>query len=318
MPAYKAKSPVLFIVFNRPEQARKVFSRIREVQPDKLYIAADGPRASRPGDAEACRQVREIAQLVDWDCEVKTRFSDVNFGCKVAVSDAITWFFGNEPEGIILEDDCFPAYSFFTYCDELLERYRNDTSIFSVTGTNLQMGRKWGEASYYVSRYTNVWGWASWRRVWQRYDRELSRFPESDVVPVLEKVFGDRFMVHDWRNIFLQLKAGQIDTWDYQFNFLSFFENGHCLVPNVNLISNIGFGEGATHTTEAINPHAAMPIVEMDLPITHPAQLQPIREADFVFLSQEHDLENRWRRYNKTTKRIKRWLKRTFLGKKDL
>ncbi len=213
MTAYKVQSPILFIVFNRPDTTRQVFNRIREVKPARLYVAADGPRADRPGDEAGCREVRSIVQEIDWDCEIRTLFSDVNKGCKVAVSDAITWFFENEAEGIILEDDCFPAYSFFSFCDQMLERYRNDPRMLSVTGTNKQAGRKWGTADYYFSRYANIWGWASWARVWKQYDRTLGRFTEDDVKSVMSKVYDDRFFVSDYAYIFQQLKAGKIDTW---------------------------------------------------------------------------------------------------------
>lgn len=318
MTAYQVQSPVLFIVFNRPDTTRQVFDRIREVKPRRLYVAADGPRAGRPGDEEGCREVRRIVQGVDWDCEVKTLFSDVNKGCRIAVSDAITWFFGNEPEGIVLEDDCFPAYSFFYFCDQMLQRYRNDPRMFSITGTNKQNGRKWGDADYYFSRYANIWGWATWARVWRQYDRDLARFPESDVRRVMAKVYDDRFFIDDYARIFSRLKAGEIDTWDYQFNFLGFFTEGLTITPNVNLISNIGFGAGATHTFDTVNPFAALPIVELQPPLRHPGAVAPVMEADAVYLRVEHSLDARWARYMKPTKRIKRWLKRTFSGRKDL
>ncbi len=315
MENYKVQSPVLFIVFNRPDTTGKVFERIREVKPSRLYIAADGPRASRPADEVNCTEVRQIVQQVDWDCEVKTLFSDVNKGCKIAVSDAITWFFDNEPEGIILEDDCFPAISFFSFCDQMLERYRNDFNIFSITGTNKLKGQRWTDADYYFSRYANIWGWASWARVWKGYDRTMSRFEEHEVEKVMARVYDDRFFIEDYVNIFKKLKAGEIDTWDYQFNFLGFFTEGLTITPNVNLITNIGFGEGATHTFDTVNPFAAMPIGELTEPLKHPASTVPVMGADAVYLRVEHDLDARWARYMKRTKRIKRWLKRTFLGK---
>ncbi len=318
MKDYKVQSPVLFIVFNRPDTTRKVFERIREVKPSRLYIAADGPRAGRPADEANCSEVRRIVEGVDWDCEVKTLFSDVNKGCKIAVSNAITWFFDNEPEGIILEDDCLPAYSFFSFCDEMLQRYRNDPKVFSITGTNKQMGRRWTDADYYFSRYANIWGWASWARVWKQYDHTLSRYGESEVAKVMARVYDDRFYIDDFVNIFRKLKAGEIDTWDYQFNFLGFFTEGLTISPNVNLISNIGFGEGATHTFDTINPFAAMPLVELTGPLKHPDVVAPVKDADATYLRVEHDLDARWARYMKRTKRIKRWLRRTFLGRKEL
>lgn len=174
--SYRARSAVLLLIFNRPETTRRVFDQIRAQQPPRLYIAADGARPNRPEEAARCAETRAISTQVDWDCELHLLYRDQNLGCRRAVSEAITWFFEHEEAGIILEDDCLPADSFFYFCDALLEKYRHDERIHAITGTNLQMGKQWGEASYYFSRYTNIWGWASWRRVWKEYDSELSRY----------------------------------------------------------------------------------------------------------------------------------------------
>jgi len=305
---YQVQSPILFLVFNRPQLTEQVFSRIRAVQPARLYIAADGPRKDRPEDVAACEQVRQVVSKVDWLCQVQILFSDHNKGCRMAVSDAIQWFFDQEEEGIILEDDCYPACSFFSFCDTLLERFRNDTRVFCITGTNLQQGHRWGTASYYFSRYVNIWGWASWRRVWKKYDRDLSRYTAADAEDALQKTFHDRFLVSDWVNIFKRLQSGEIDTWDYQFNFLSFFENGLCATPNINLISNIGFGPDATHTLNTNSPHAGIALKEFEGEIIHPRVFLPEPEADYFFLKKEHDLEARWRIYRKPKKRFKRWM----------
>jgi len=308
MTHYQAQSPVLFLVFNRPRLTAQVFSRIRAVRPSRLYIAADGPRKERPEDTAACAQVLQAVSRVDWPCEVRTLFRDENKGCRMAVSDAIQWFFEQEEEGIILEDDCYPAYSFFSFCDTLLARFRNDMRVFAVTGTNLQQGHQWGTASYYFSRYVNIWGWASWRRVWEKYDRDLLRYNVADAAAALRKIFQDEMLVADWVENFRKLQSGEIDTWDHQFNFLAFFENGLCATPNINLVSNIGFGPGATHTLNANNPHAGIPVQELEGEIVHPAVFLPEPEADYYFLKKEHDLEARWRNYRKPKQRLKRWL----------
>ena len=165
---YQTKSAVLFVVFNRPDTTKRVFEAIRLAKPKRLYITTDGPRPNMPDDVQLCKQTREIVSVVDWDCEVKTLFREENAGCKNGVSAAINWFFDHEEEGIILEDDCLPANSFFKFCDTLLEKYRYDTRVRHITGCNLQFGKKWGDASYYFSNLTNGWGWASWRRAWRR------------------------------------------------------------------------------------------------------------------------------------------------------
>ena len=152
-------SPVLFLVFNRPETTRQVFEAIRTAKPPRLYIAADGPRLEREGERASCEEVRKIALEVDWECDVNTLFRVENLGCKRGPSEGISWFFEHEDEGIILEDDCLPDQSFFSFCEELLERYRNDTRIMAISGNNFQHGRKRTEYSYYFSRYFHGWGW---------------------------------------------------------------------------------------------------------------------------------------------------------------
>lgn len=308
MISYTVQSPVLFIIFNRPDTTLQVFNQIKAVKPARLYIAADGARPGNATDAILCEEARNIVQHIDWECTVKTLFREQNLGCKVAVSSAISWFFEQEEEGIILEDDCLPVLSFFYFCDQLLEKYRYDTRVRNITGTNLQRGQQWGNASYYFSQYSNIWGWASWRRVWQTYDPELKRYSEEQAAEQLKNVFQDPFLIEGWIKIFKELKAGKIDTWDYQLNFITFFENGICAVPNVNLISNIGFGANATHTFDVNNHNANLAVGDIEQ-LTHPTFFLPQKAADYYFLSKEFDLASKWRRYNKPKRKFKRWVK---------
>ncbi len=307
MAAYQVKSPVLLLAFNRPDLAQQVFDQIRAVRPSRLYMAVDGARQGNAQDHALCEQTRAIVKQVDWDCSVHTLFPDTNKGCKLAVSGAITWFFQQEEEGIILEDDCLPVEDFFRFCDVILEKYRNDSRIKLATGTNLQRGRQWGHASYYFSQYSNIWGWACWQRVWQGYDVNLARYSEEEAAIQLPKVFADPFLAADWLRIFKDLKAGKIDTWDYQFNFITFFDNGLCATPNVNLISNIGFRPDATHTPDPLNHNARLPTGTLN-EIIHPVCFLPEKEADYFFLRKEFDLDIRWKRHNKLKRRFKRWI----------
>lgn len=308
MKKHHVKSPVLFIIFNRPDVTRQVFDRIRAAKPSRLYVAADGPRPDRESDAVLCRQAREVVTEIDWECNVRTLFSDANKGCRAAVSGAINWFFEQEEEGIILEDDCLPHPDFFYFCDTLLARYRHDERIHAVTGTNQQMGQKWGEASYYFSRRASVWGWASWRRFWQRYDVDLKRYSADAASAQLKKIFDDPFLAAAWTQIFHDVKANKVDTWDYQLSFTAFFENSLCATPNVNLISNIGFGADATHTFDTANEYANLPATGMDA-IVHPEYFVPEKAADYRIMEREHDLVNKWRRHNKLKRRFVRWIK---------
>lgn len=307
MESYQVKSPVLFLIFNRPDTTERVFNEIRSARPSKLYIAADGARQDRIGETNLCEATRSAVSHIDWDCEVKTLFRTKNIGCKEAVSSAISWFFDQEEEGIILEDDCLPSNSFFSYCDELLEKYRFDTRIRHIAGCNLQLGRKWGEASYYFANQTHVWGWASWRRVWKDYDKELSAFNEEEAFLHINKIFDDPLVAEEWKKIFGMLKKDLINTWDYQLAIINFFNNSLSINPNFNLISNIGFRADGTHTLHSDNPYANLPLQEIGK-LEHPKFVLPEKEADYAVFNRDFDLDRR----HKKNKTLKRWLKRLF------
>lgn len=304
---YRVKSAVLFIIFNRPDTTAEVFDRIRAARPAKLYIAADGPRAGHPEEGELCKQARAIVNQIDWDCELKTLFRNVNMGCKEAVSSAISWFFDNEQEGIILEDDCLPADTFFSFCDTMLDKYRDDDRVRHISGGNFQLGKKRGDASYYFSKISHIWGWASWRRVWRDYDKELSRYSEKEAQLALRNVFDDEWIADSWYQIFKELKEGNIDTWDYQLGLTNFFNNALCVIPNVNLISNIGFGANATHTTQTTDKYAALPLEEIG-EIKHPLYFLADKDADTFTLNDQFNIAERQRQHNKPRKKLKRWL----------
>jgi hypothetical protein len=240
-------TPILFLVFNRPDQTRKVFKKIREAKPKKLFVAADGPRAAKDGENEKCELVRKIAIDVDWDCELYTLFGKENLGCGLAVSSAITWFFDNVEQGIILEDDTIPNNSFFAFCENMLHKYKEDDSIMHIGGNNFQFGKIIGNGSYYFSKFAHVWGWATWKRAWDKYNYDIvswsSEKKDSAFLTLRENVQRDY-----WRSVFNDIAEGIIDTWDYQWQLSIWYYKGKCIIPNKNLIQNIGFGEGATHT----------------------------------------------------------------------
>jgi len=305
---YHTKSAVLFVIFNRPDTTSRVFAAIRAAQPKRLYIAAD---ASRPGNADdefLCKQARAVVSVIDWDCELKTLYKEENSGCKEGVSSAVTWFFEHEEEGIILEDDCLPANSFFKFCDTLLERYRHDTRIRHITGCNLQQGKKWGNNTYYFSNMTHVWGWASWKRVWKDYDKNLNKYNNEEIREQLSNIFEDSLIVDCWEHIFEEVKAGKINAWGYQLDFANFFNNGLTIIPNENLISNIGFGAAATHTTDESNIYANIPLVEIE-EITNPVFILPEKQADFVILNQAFNITEKRNKENSVRRKVKRWFK---------
>jgi len=315
MTDYHSKSAVLFIIFNRKDTSLKVLEQIRRARVPRLYIIADGPRRDRLKERQLCTETKEaVMQRIDWECEVNTLFHDENLGPKEAISSAIDWFFDQEEEGIILEHDCLPANSFFKFCDTLLEKYRDDKRIWLISGCNFQNGKKWGDASYYFSNLTSGWGWATWRRSWETYDKTLSKYETHEVRPQLEKLFSHPMIVDTWEEIFEQTKAGKIDTWDYQVTFEHMFSHSMNIMPNSNLVSNIGFGELAENTTDANSMFASVPLEEMT-EITHPKYFIPENRADTYLLMEEFGIVNRMRalkKHNSLRRRFKRWIKGPF------
>jgi hypothetical protein len=243
-------TPVLFLVFNRPDTTARVFAKIREAAPRQLFIAADGPRPDRPGDAEKCREVRELVARVDWDCEVKTLFRERNLGCRYAVSSAISWFFEHVPEGIILEDDTLPDGSFFNYCQDLLAHYRNDEKVMHIGGFNHLPAHGPSAFSYRFSLFCHVWGWATWRRAWQHYAVDLPPWEAYRKRVKLEEVSGHPAFARVWNRVYREIEGHHVDTWDLQWSFAVWQQQGFAVTPVPNLVRNIGIGhrEG-THTT---------------------------------------------------------------------
>lgn len=245
------KTPILFLVFNRPAETARVFEAIREQRPRRLFVAADGARPDRAGEDKLARETRAIASKVDWPCEVKTLFRDTNLGCGRAVSGAITWFFEQVEEGIILEDDCLPHPDFFPYCETLLARYRHELRIATIAGTHFLPTTLPHEHSHYVSKYFQMWGWATWRRTWELYDFDLSKLSPEGCSELLQVIHPIAVECKYWTQIYNALKAGAIDTWDFQVFFSSWRTGANHVMPGRNLISNIGYGPEATHTNFA-------------------------------------------------------------------
>jgi hypothetical protein len=282
MSDFKLTTPVAFIIFNRPDTTERVFAEIAKAKPPKLLVVSDGPRAGRQGEAEKVAATRAIIQRVDWDCEVLTNFSDVNLGCKKRVSSGIDWVFEQVEEAIILEDDCLPDPTFFRFCQEMLERYRGDQRIGMISGDNFQFGRRYGDDSYYFSKYVHIWGWATWRDRWTgSYDVTKAKWPRVRDEGRLADMVGDAREAANWGEIFEQVYCGGIDTWDYQWVFANWAEGRLSILPAMNLISNIGFGENATHTT-GVSDLANLPVAPMRFPLAHPVGVFRNIQADRI------------------------------------
>ena len=240
------QTPILFTIFNRPHETRRVFDEIRKIRPKYLFISADGPRNQE--EQQKCEQTREVVKNIDWDCIVKTKFEEKNLGCKMAMAGAISWFFENVEQGIILEDDCVPHQDFFGFCEVLLEKYKTENKIMMISGNNFQNGIKRGGASYYFSKFIHIWGWATWGRAWKFYDINLTDNPT-------------------------------LDTWDYQWQNSISKVSGLCILPNTNLVSNIGFGESATHTKKSDSTKSNLKTNSLG-EITHPDKIEINKDAD--------------------------------------
>lgn len=277
-------SAILFLIFRRPDTTAQVFEAIRQARPSRLYVAADGPREGREGEAERCAEARRIATDIDWPCEVKTLFRDGNLGCRVGVSTAIDWFFEHEDEGIILEDDCVPSPSFFPYCAELLARYRTEERIMAICGSSFADPGPSYRGSYYFSYYADMWGWATWRRAWRFYDRDLTRWPDFKSRRGLKAVAEGRRWCEDyWTMIFDGSKDERYDSWGYRWIFTVVEQGGMACYPIRNLISNVGFGAHATHTTvgDTCAPLLAnRPYENLQWPLSHPSELWRSSEID--------------------------------------
>lgn len=273
-PPRPLKTSVLFLVFNRLDTTVEVFEEIRKAKPPKLYIASDGARPDKEGESENVKTVREyILNNVDWVCEVKTLFRKQNLGCKYAVSSAIDWFFKNEEQGIILEDDCVPSQSFFWFCEELLKKYKDDNSIYMISGDSRGSESFDMKEDYGFCKYPMVWGWASWSRVWNNYDVEISDYPNHKH-NVLKSISSFDKTVRFWEKAFDKVFKKQIDTWDYQFSYLFLKNKAKCIVPNVNLITNIGFRQDATHTFNKNSVAANRIRKNINFPLKHETSLQ--------------------------------------------
>ncbi|KOR38100.1 MULTISPECIES: hemolytic protein HlpA-like protein [Planktothricoides] len=269
MTDWQSKTPVAFLIFNRPDTTEKVFEAIRQAKPPKLLVVADGPRADKPGEAEKCAAARAIIDRVDWDCEVIKNYADANMGCKRRVSSGLDWVFETVEAAIILEDDCLPHPTFFRFSDELLEKYRDDQRIMAISGTNTLEEWKSNIQSYHFAYFGMIWGWASWRRAWSYYDVEMKLWAEPEMKHRIRDILGNDQQYNRVKQAFDGIYKGQ-DTWDFQWFFARVSQSGLSVIPSVNLISNIGFTAEGTHTTAPTEGISNLSLGSMSFPLRSP------------------------------------------------
>jgi hypothetical protein len=251
----------------------QVFQAIAQAKPPRLYIVADGPR--NPNEIQDCQLTRKIVEQVDWDCTVYKNYSDENLGVRTRILTGLDWVFAQEEKAIILEDDCLPDLSFFRYCDNLLNFYQHNPRVMHISGDNFLFGAKVSKESYYFSKYAHIWGWATWRRAWDLFHKWDFHNPPFDI-----SIFRSDSEKEFWSQIFWQIKSNTLNyTWDYQWAVLCMAYHGLCVMPNVNLISNIGFGEEATNTKD-ISKLANIPRCEITFPLIYARKMQWNRWAD--------------------------------------
>lgn len=274
------KTPVGFLIFNRPDLTKQVFEAIAQVQPKQLFVIADGPRPDRAGEAERCEQARAVIQAIDWDCELLTNFSETNLGCGRREATGFDWVFSHVEEAIFLEDDTLPHPSFFSFCEAVLDRYRDDQRVMHINGDN-SVNQNHTRYSYYFSKYMHGWGWASWRRAWQHYDYAMKQWPQFKALGLLEHICTDPYELKYWTSIFEQMHEDPqvIDTWDYQWMFAIWSQRGLVIEPNQNLISNLGFNRDDAVHTKGENFRSRLPTGDLSH-LHHPPFIVEDRTAD--------------------------------------
>jgi hypothetical protein len=280
------KTPVVLIIFNRPKLTELVFDALARARPRTLLVVADGPRPDVPGDLQGCEEARAVITRVNWKCDVIKNYSDVNLGCGRRPATGISWALEQAEEAIILEDDCVPHPSFFPFCEELLERYRDDERVMHIAGSTYRRHALPTRHSYVFSRLIGGWGWATWRRAWRHFDASLTLWPQLRATPwlldLLKYESAARYFAHEFEAAYE--RQGNVTYWDHQWTFACWAQSGLSITPRVNLITNTGCGPGATHMHGRDDPMGNLPAYEIGFPLAHPPVVLPSMEADEEFL----------------------------------
>ena len=276
----KLTTPVAILIFNRPDTTEKVFEEIRKAKPERMFVIADGPRQSVVRDKEFCELTREITENVDWECNVTRDYAIKNYGLRIRVASGLSRMFESVDSAIILEDDCVPHQSFFPFCQELLERYREENKVMMISGNNFFDKLRSIEYSYYFSSFNHIWGWATWKRAWNLYDEEMNEWNDLKEAEFLNNILQDDASVKYFRTIFQEVYENKINSWAYRWLYSMFRKDGFSIVPSINLVTNIGFGTEATNAKS--NSHHTADIIaeEIEFPLIHPPNTERDLEAD--------------------------------------
>ncbi len=274
------ETPVALIVFNRPDHTRRLMQELAKVRPTKILIIADGPR--NDDEQSACEEVREIATEIDWQCTVLRNYSAHNLGCRGRISSGIDWVFSQFEQAIFIEDDCLPHPTFFSFVEEMLERYRDTDRVRAISGDNFQFGTRFTPYSYYFSLIPHCWGWATWRRAWKFFDVQMREWPAAEASDFPKELVPSEKAIRHKRKMFSEAYAGKVDSWAIPWEFSNWRTGGLAVLPAVNLVTNIGFGPDATHCREP-DPCAELPAEAMEFPLRHPPTVEHQLDADLAF-----------------------------------
>ncbi|HHX78623.1 MAG TPA: nucleotide-diphospho-sugar transferase [Acholeplasmataceae bacterium] len=279
---YQLKTPILVIIFNRPHLVQELFNEIKKQKPKELFVFCDGARKDKIGEKELLNKSKSIFNTqVDWECKLTTNYLEENKGAGRAISSAIKWFFENVEQGIIFEEDCFPHQDFFPYCEELLEKYKDDEKVMFIGGNNFQK-TKVTQYSYYFSSYPHIWGWATWRKALGDYSFDIDNISNEEIKPILRRYFNSWHEREFWYDKFLLVKKHTINSWDYQLTFNIWKKNGIAIIPAVNLVKNVGFSKDALHCKNYNDKNAKL-ILNNILPLIHPQKIEINKKADFYY-----------------------------------
>lgn len=292
------ETPIAIFTFNRPQLTERLLGIVGQIKPRRLLVVSDGPRPNVAGDLEKCAAVRSLFDHLDWDCQIERNFAETNMGSFPRNSSGLNWVFEQVEEAIILEDDCLPDLSFFPYCKELLNKYRDNSRIGLISGNNfLKHAVDRQTPSYFFSSYALTWGWASWRRTWHQVDLNMPYWPQfRDSGRLRQAVFSSSEAKY-WQNIYdAILERRMNNAWDYQliltclrFNFLT-------IVPRVNLVTNVGFGPEATHCTNSNDSISNVPAHGLKFPLAHPKKVHTSKLVDYRIFRRRFQ-EFRWFRW---------------------
>jgi len=277
------QTPVAIFIFNRPHCTEQLVYALAVVKPAHLFVIADGPRNA--SDIELCEQTRAVIDTIDWPCTILKLYASSNMGCRESIPNGLNWVFEHVDTCIILEDDCIPQPSFFPYCEELLSLYKHDECVMTIGGHRSDGPNELGTESYYFSKYPSIWGWATWKEKWAKYDLSMSQWPELKNSNWLNKILKASNAVAYWSRVFDQMKNG-LDTWDFALNYSCWLHKGLSIRSRVNMISNVGFGKDATHTHHLItyiqkdNAYTGANMgeiyanpIDVKFPLTHPTSI---------------------------------------------